>query len=214
MAGNDAPALLGRRSGTTARSAHGERIQMLSRTAFLQAVSNTALIAMDLLLIDSDGRVLLGLRKNAPARDYWFVPGGRIYKNEPMALAFRRITRAECGVEMRLHEARFAGVFEHFYHDNFAGIPGTGTHYVSLAYRATVAQGALALPDDQHRDYRWWTMDALLAAPEVHPYSKAYFAGATDLRAEASGNGYDELPCAVQTRVSQNKNGSFVIDGV
>jgi colanic acid biosynthesis protein WcaH len=33
-------------------------------------------VSIDLIVRDADGRVLLGLRNNRPARDWWFVPGG------------------------------------------------------------------------------------------------------------------------------------------
>jgi colanic acid biosynthesis protein WcaH len=59
------------------------------------------------------GKILLGLRNNEPAKDYWFVPEGRIYKDETMTKAFRRITREELGQELEMREGHFLAVYEH-----------------------------------------------------------------------------------------------------
>ncbi|WP_082016616.1 NUDIX domain-containing protein [Cupriavidus sp. IDO] len=37
-------------------------------------------------------------RRNPPAQDSWFVPGGRIRKDEPIAAALRRLLQEELGL--------------------------------------------------------------------------------------------------------------------
>ena len=61
------------------------------------------------------------------------------------------------------------------YGENFAHAPGFGTHYVVLAYRLELSRLPSEVPDDQHRELRWWSVDDLLASQEVHPNTKAYF---------------------------------------
>ena len=119
--------------------------------------------------------VLLGLRNNEPARNYWFVPGGRICKGERIAQAFERISQEEIGVEMVVQDAQFLGVYEHFYQENFLYEPEIGTHYVVLAYEARLYNSLQGLPDAQHRCFQWWSVDDLLKTQDVHPYTKAYF---------------------------------------
>jgi colanic acid biosynthesis protein WcaH len=117
--------------------------------------------------------MLVGWRRNRPAQDAWFVPGGRIGKDERIAAAFARLTLDELGVALPFDTARFLGVFEHLYPDNFAGEDGYGTHYVVLAYE-TVVTTPLPLPEAQHARYRWMTDAELLADAEVHPNTRAY----------------------------------------
>ena len=50
--------------------------------AFAHIVAHAPLVAIDLLVQDTQQRLLLGWRNHPPARGYWFVPGGRIRKNE------------------------------------------------------------------------------------------------------------------------------------
>jgi GDP-mannose mannosyl hydrolase len=149
---------------------------MLSREAFLQVVRNAPLVSIDLIVRNTDGLVLLGLRENRPAQGWWFVPGGVVYKDERLEQAFRRISEAELGSTQELTAARFIGPHEHLYEDNFAGEPGFGTHYVVLAWELPLRPGAGTFPRRQHRDYRWVPVEELAVDPSIHPNSRAYAA--------------------------------------
>ncbi len=147
----------------------------LSPADFAHVVRHTPLISIDLIIRDADGRILLGLRTNRPAQHRWFVPGGRILKDERVNEAFRRITRMELGVEIRRQQATFLGVFDHLYPDNFSGENGFGTQYVVLGHELRLDLPTDTLPADQHRDYRWFTVDELLRDDDVHENTKLYF---------------------------------------
>jgi colanic acid biosynthesis protein WcaH len=67
-------------------------------------VKNMPLIAIDLLVENEKGEYLLGWRSNPPAQSCWFVPGGRIRKNESLASAFIRITQTELGSALNLEQ--------------------------------------------------------------------------------------------------------------
>jgi colanic acid biosynthesis protein WcaH len=140
-----------------------------------RVVRDAPLVSLDLVVRTRDGHVLLGRRSNAPARGTWFVPGGVIQKDEAIAAAFERISHAELGVGVALAEARFLGVYEHFYPDNFVGARGFGTHYVVLAHELSLALEVERLPRAQHASYWLASPEELLAHPEVHPHTKAYF---------------------------------------
>ncbi len=61
---------------------------------FASAVAALPLVSIDWVVTDPDGRLLLGRRINAPARGWWFTPGGRIRKNEGLAPAVREVLGA------------------------------------------------------------------------------------------------------------------------
>lgn len=145
----------------------------LDRDDFLHLLRCGPLVSIDLVVRDDEGRVLVGWRVNRPARDAWFVPGGRIYKDERIGAAFERITAAELGAARDLSDARPLGVFEHLYDDNGLDVPGVSTHYVVLAYELRAR--ALSLPDAQHSRYRWMTPEELVGDAAVHPNTRAYF---------------------------------------
>jgi len=147
------------------------------RDAFLHVVRNAPLVSVDLIVENDRGEVLLGLRNNEPARGAWFVPGGRVLKGERIVEAIARVAEAELGVRVDGARAAFVGVFEHLYDTNFAGEAGVGTHYVVLAHRVRLPDGANLRADAQHGALRWWPVPKAAADPGVHPYTRAYFTG-------------------------------------
>ena len=151
---------------------------MLGDSAFLEVIDRAPLVSIDLVVVDPGHRVLCGVRVNEPARGYWFVPGGRIFKGETLDGAFRRIALTELGPgEWRRAEAGLLGVFEHIYDGNYAGAAEISTHYVVLAYRLDVS----VRPDPpaaQHSQYAWLDRPADRTGPDgipVHEYTAAYF---------------------------------------
>ncbi len=142
---------------------------------FLQLVATAPLVSIDLIIRSEDHRVLLGRRTNRPAKGFWFVPGGSIRKNERIASALERISKTELGQPLILKEARFLGVFEHLYEDNFLGADDVDTHYVVLAYECRLDSSAPVKLDGQHSEARWWRVDELLESESVHENTKAYF---------------------------------------
>ncbi|AKE59081.1 GDP-mannose mannosyl hydrolase [Citrobacter farmeri] len=146
----------------------------LRQEDFATVVRSTPLVSIDLIVENAQGEFLLGKRLNRPAQGYWFVPGGRVQKDEPLSVAFERLTEAELGQRLPLSAGEFYGVWQHFYDDNFSG-EDFSTHYIVLGFRLRVQARDLSLPDAQHNAYRWLTPAALLASDNVHDNSRAYF---------------------------------------
>lgn len=149
---------------------------ILPRDDFAHVLRATPLVSIDLIVRDESGRVLVGLRRNRPAQGYWFVPGGRIHKDEILDAAFLRISKDELGRSFSRGDATLLGVYEHLYDDNALEIPGVSTHYVVLGHELRVEAGSLVLPGGQHDGFRWMEVEALLGDPVVHANTKAYFA--------------------------------------
>src|SRR5713101_2086948 len=74
--------------------------EWIKPSEFANIVRLTPLVAIDLVVRSPEGRILVGRRTNEPAKNLLFVPGSRISKNETRAVAFKRITREELGVEL------------------------------------------------------------------------------------------------------------------
>ncbi|ODR83888.1 GDP-mannose mannosyl hydrolase [Shewanella xiamenensis] len=164
----------------------------LDQTTFSAVIKSTPLVSIDLVVTNSVGQVLLGKRLNRPAKGYWFVPGGRILKNEVLADAFKRLTLDELGQEFTIEQACLLGPFDHFYADNvfsdsaFSGNVSTTdntTHYVAIAYYLKLDSQLDKLPlAIQHGGYKWVDVPSLLSDDRVHIHTKWYFDNAfTDL---------------------------------
>ena len=143
---------------------------------FAKAVNALPLVSVDLVLVNKAGQMLLGLRRNAPARHWWFTPGGRVHKNEPYEACLLRVAMGELGLqEQDVQGAQLMGVWDHFYEDS-ACSPEVSTHYVNLPHVLQLKQPLEldALPDDQHSGWRWQDAKDVVIADDVHPYVRVY----------------------------------------
>ncbi len=147
----------------------------LKPDVLLEVIRNTPLIAVDLIVRNPSAEVLLGLRSNRPAKGFWFVPGGRICKNERIKEALKRVAKEELNLNLDPQDTHLIGAFDHIYDDNFSGRPGIGTHYVTLGFEIRISLLPEALPSKQHEAYRWFSVEALLGSEDVHDNTKAYF---------------------------------------
>ncbi|TLU65073.1 GDP-mannose mannosyl hydrolase [Thalassotalea litorea] len=173
----------------------------LDSKTFNTVIASTPLVSIDLIVRNQSGEALLGYRNNRPAQGYWFVPGGRIVKDESIDSAFERLVEAELGVKVEKNQgdessraqgggyqgfesARFIGVYQHFYDDcvfdtnsslNEKSQETTSTHYVVLAYEITLEIKLADLPNQQHSKYQFLSVDELLSTRDVHQHSKWYF---------------------------------------
>lgn len=152
------------------------QIQPLSIDDFRFVLHKTNLFALDLIITDSQGRVLLGLRLNAPAKGFWFVPGGRVYLNEKLRSAFERLLLNETGLSIDdVTGVCLHGLYEHIYDDNVFQDSGIGTHYIVAACRATLTVDFSPRHDAQHAEIKFMSVDSILADENVHDFTKFYF---------------------------------------
>ncbi|MGK0249207.1 MAG: colanic acid biosynthesis protein WcaH [Oleispira sp.] len=150
---------------------------MLALDTFKTVIASTPLISIDLIVRNKHQQVLLGRRINKPAQECWFVPGGRILKDEPIGNAFKRLLKAEIGmdeVKINTHRSIFNGIYQHFYTDNVTG-SDVSTHYIVLAYEIEVECSLDFLPKDQHSNYKWLSEQSILIDDSVHKHTKWYF---------------------------------------
>lgn len=149
------------------------RPNKLTEDQLLEVISLAPLVSIDLIIRDSESRVLMGRRNNMPTAGKWFVPGGRIYKCEELDDAFKEICKAEVGQELLRKDATFIGLYTHKYPDNFMGVEGIGTHYVVLAYELRLTKPfSLKSTDHQHSEFAWFAPHD--PDPDIHDYARKY----------------------------------------
>lgn len=146
----------------------------LDEATFATAIRAVPIACIDLLVRNPHGSWLVGYRRNHPAKGTWFVPGGRIRKDETMPAAFARLTNAELGRAVSLDAAHWHGLYEHHYAENFTGATDFSTHNLVLAFRLDWPSDHLDL-QGQHDGHRWLSRGALLSDDTVNAYTKDYF---------------------------------------
>ncbi len=146
---------------------------MLSADLFQTIIKHAPLFAKDFVVINEDDEILVGKRLNAPAKEWWFVPGGRVFKNEPLSVAFKRLSEMELGIQLEIKQAFLLGLFDHFYEDSsFSG--SVSTHYINATHVARIDKCSIGFPSEQHSNYRWVPVASLHQDITVHKYSKVF----------------------------------------
>jgi colanic acid biosynthesis protein WcaH len=147
---------------------------LLPNAIFKQVIEHAPLFSIDLVVMNESQQVLLGLRNNPPAQGFWFVPGGRVYKNETLIDAFARITQAELGCSFPYKADHQLGLFDHFYPDSMLD-PNISTHYINAPFLIHwSSQDVLPFPKQQHQAYRWLSLPTLIQDASVHQNSKVF----------------------------------------
>ena len=155
----------------------------LNKKKFISLIQNAPLISIDFCIV-FEGKILLGKRKNPPAQNFFFVPGGRIQKNETIKSAQKRLLAEEIGlknISLVKKYIKFIGIFEHFYEDNFLGQNDFNTHYIAHAYKVEIndlEQINYAQFEEQHHIYKWISIkDDFLEKQnkiKIHKYTQNY----------------------------------------
>ena len=83
---------------------------MLPLKIFELIVESTPLVSIDLVVQAPDNNIWLGKRVNRPAQGYWFVPGGRVLKDELVKFTFERLLDIALAFRSEDISARSLGV--------------------------------------------------------------------------------------------------------
>jgi colanic acid biosynthesis protein WcaH len=150
---------------------------------YAKVVESTTLTSVDIIVIVGGKFVLVGKRRNYPAKGKWFLPGARFGKNVKIEEAVRDTIADEIGIKINYNLLDRLKSCEHIYHTNFSGEPEKfGTHYIvqPFVYRVDrLDQDDLEKisyhMSKQHDEYRWMSISDLLLDKDVHTYTKNYF---------------------------------------
>ena len=149
----------------------------LSLKDYYQKVKLSILVSFDINVIDKEKRILLGKRKNNPAKGYFFTPGGNVYKGESFEKAIRRISKRELGFEISPKEVHLNGVSSQIYKNNFKD-SHFSTHYYTFNFSYRLKKNQKINETiflKQHSAIKWMKKENLLKDKEVHIYVKNYF---------------------------------------
>ncbi len=155
----------------------------LSEEKWRSCVNSIPIFGIDMIIFSRENGVLMGKRINNPAKNKFFVPGGRVYKNEKMQDAFNRILINETGLTFPFKETTSLGLYEHFYNvTNWSKID-CSTHYIIEARLIEVESENIRLKinfDEQHSNHEWISLEDH-NSKDIHYYSEMYINKVKDL---------------------------------
>jgi colanic acid biosynthesis protein WcaH len=124
------------------------------------------IVCVDLVVIDIEGRLLLLLRRDKPAKGLWWFPGGRVHLGETRAESASRTLNEECGLvpdQCTITELITADVI---LSDDQEAL----RHAVSTVFRVGIPKRAPPLQLDEHSETAEWRFPVAWLRENLHPF--------------------------------------------
>lgn len=137
------------------------------------AMEGLPFVTVDILFFNRlKTKTLLGKRANEPYAGVLYAFGGRLYKNEEFTDAAVRIAKKETGISLSPDDITFVGVLNEI--NETSRFEGINYHAVDLYFGCIVDEKQLVVPDDQHSELEWVSVDD----PTLHPNVQTRIVGA------------------------------------
>ena len=141
--------------------------QFIPDDLFTQIVASMPIVTTDLVLInENQNQILLFKRTNKPAKNVYFTPGGRLFKNEEFLIGIKRQGQQELGLDLDENRLSFGGVINEMWIDSeFAD---HSYNAISIFWRYLISETEIDRfsLDQQHSDFQWFDVDD----DRLHPY--------------------------------------------
>ena len=125
---------------------------MIPEQDYKKIVEQIPIVCIDAVIMNQKGQYLLIRRKNEPLLGEYWLPGGRLLKNESLHDAVLRKVSQELGIESRIIMP--LGVYEDFF-DKSPLNPESGLHTISIVFLLMAVSDDVRL-DDQSDDWGWF----------------------------------------------------------
>lgn len=87
-------------------------VKKLPYKTFVKTFKLVPRVAVDLLVSNLKGEILLTKRSTSPFENFWHIPGGFLLKEETITIGLERVAKDELGINIKGNKANFLGVFE------------------------------------------------------------------------------------------------------
>ena len=149
-------------------------VNILHKDLWKTIVMNMPISAKDLLFYSDKKGLLMGKRINKPAKDYYFVPGGRVFKNENRNDAIQRIANQEVGCLINPANFSSIGIYDHFYLDSIWENTKITTHYIVEAILFEIEDEEIKFCLEKQHSEVVWVNESNVEKVKVHKYSMKY----------------------------------------
>ena len=140
-----------------------------------QSKYNEILKLMPIVCVDlgimKDNKIFLAKRNNEPCKGQWYIPGGRVIKNEELKDTAHRKALEETGLDCTIHN--LLNIETAIYTTGINNIP---THNVNICFKATIKTGDVIL-NSENSEYMWVTKEESKKY-DLHPYVRHSIANA------------------------------------
>ncbi len=140
-------------SGELKKSLESGVSKRIPEELYKQILENMSVCCVDAVIVNKR-RALLVYRKNEPAKDQWWVPGGRVLKNERLEDAIIRKVKEETGLEVVVEKK--VGVYETMFERGQIPDLKTGVHTINVVFLVYQKDPEQEIKiDETSGDYKW-----------------------------------------------------------
>ena len=125
---------------------------ILSTAEYRRIMETMPVVCIDCVVRNEKGEYLLLKRANEPLKGEYWVPGGRLHRNELLEDAVHRKMREELGIAVEILEC--LGFYEEFF-EKTAQDAANGFHAISFLYLVRPLKDEIEL-DAQSSDWGWF----------------------------------------------------------
>lgn len=123
---------------------------MIESTFYNKIIDVLPIVCVDGFIVE-DSKILLLKRKNYPAVDEWWVPGGRVLKNEILKDAILRKIKEE--TQLSINIVNQIGVSETIFDKK---------HTINICYLLEISDSSGQVNiDSDHSEYKWFPIENL-----------------------------------------------------
>lgn len=141
-----------------------KKAQLIPSDLYEKIHMTMPIACVDIIIIN-DNSFLLVKRKNKPAQNQWWFPGGRILKDETLIEAVIRKSFEETRLKVKIINR--IGVEETIFPD---GPFNSATHTINVVYLTKVINPETIKLDEQSGEYNWFSG----INENWHPYIKNF----------------------------------------
>ena len=133
---------------------------------YKKIIENVPICCVDLVILHNN-KILLVFRKNEPAKNKWWFPGGRIYKNEKLKDAVSRKAYGEVGLKIEI--IKKIGVYELMFDKGPFNDLKSGVHGVNICFLVKPVDNNFKIKcDGDSLGHKWFSQ----VEEELDPYIK------------------------------------------
>ena len=125
---------------------------ILNEIDYIKVIETMPIVCVDALIINEKNQYLLVKRTNEPLKDEYWLPGGRLHKNELLEESIKRKVREELGVDGKI--IKLIGHFEEFF-DKTSQQTNKNFHAISFVFLIEILSFNISL-DNQASDWKWF----------------------------------------------------------
>jgi ADP-ribose pyrophosphatase YjhB (NUDIX family) len=159
-----------------------ERRGLIPSELYRRILAVMPIVCVDLVVVDTAGRLLLLRRRDEPAKGRWWFPGGRVHLGETRVESAARKLKEECGLtpdDCKMTDVVTADVM---LSDDQGGL----RHAVSTVFRIGMSKRAPALRLDAHSETADWRAPSGWLREDLHHFVRNLVTRELDMSARAT----------------------------